>query len=206
MSTKYLIVEGTDGSGKDTMCRRIELYLLSKLGPSNFKSGVEPNKSHPTEKKIREILGKPNPDPHVLYELFLENRKNLMDKVRSEQKHVFLSNRSWLSTTVYQGPHVGFDKVFEDHKDVVINASLTFVITADIDTCVERVGERKERDSMESRALITEHARRYIEVVEDDRFKRWLGKIVFVSNTKDPNVVFDEQIKPWLDKLIKGDL
>ena len=100
----YIVFEGIDGSGKSTQIQLLKEWL--EANGFEVETLVEPTDSE-VGKLIRKMLQ--NPDAmeddfqKVLALLFAADRMLIMDKLEDESK-VFISDRSFISSLVYQNP------------------------------------------------------------------------------------------------------
>lgn len=98
---KLIVLEGIDGAGKSTIFK----YLQKDKDFQFFVFSFEPTQST-YGKKVRELLTKKESSSSVLLELFLEDRKEHVEKLilPSLQKGKnLLLDRYYLSTLAYQG-------------------------------------------------------------------------------------------------------
>ena len=148
---KFIVVEGGDGSGKDT-----QIELLQKvLGTENVVYTKEPGGT-PLGKMLREILLGPEYRP-LAFEteamLFLADRaEHMSDVVRpalDSGKHV-VSNRSWFSFVAYQiyGRKGDAMKDLVDlaHKTIYKGAEPDAVILLDlpVEITLQRIKDRNK--------------------------------------------------------------
>ncbi|MBE6509467.1 MAG: dTMP kinase [Methanobrevibacter sp.] len=100
----YIVFEGIDGSGKSTQIQLLKEWL--EANGFEVETLVEPTDSE-VGKLIRKMLQ--NPDAmeddfqKVLALLFAADRMLIMDKLEDDSK-VFISDRSFISSLVYQNP------------------------------------------------------------------------------------------------------
>ena len=115
MKAKYIVLEGPDGTGKDTQAKLLFDYLTSQ----GIKCHIdrEPDETHEIGKFLRERLsdGKYKESHCALF---------LADRLASEQKRKkylengewIISVRSFMSTLVYQSKRWPEEWLLEIHK------------------------------------------------------------------------------------------
>ena len=100
----YIVFEGIDGSGKSTQIQLLKEWL--EANGFEVETLVEPTDSE-VGKLIRKMLQHPDAMEDnfqkVLALLFAADRMLIMDKLEDDSK-VFISDRSFISSLVYQNP------------------------------------------------------------------------------------------------------
>lgn len=100
----YIVFEGIDGSGKSTQIQLLKEWL--EANGFDVETLVEPTDSE-VGKLIRKLLQHPDAMSDkfqkVLALLFAADRMLIMDRLEDESK-VFISDRSYISSLVYQKP------------------------------------------------------------------------------------------------------
>ncbi len=100
----YIVFEGIDGSGKSTQIQLLKEWL--EANGFEVETLVEPTDSE-VGKLIRKLLQHPDAMSDkfqkVLALLFAADRMLIMDKLEDESK-VLISDRSFISSLVYQDP------------------------------------------------------------------------------------------------------
>tara|TARA_Y100000310_G_scaffold91693_2_gene89144 strand:+ start:1349 stop:1975 length:627 start_codon:yes stop_codon:yes gene_type:complete len=164
----YMVIEGTDGCGKDTQADLlISRMVESGLDPLRV---AEPCEDLPHGRLLRELLSSgEHPESHAA--LFLSDRMALQaGTVRPalEAERPVVSVRSFLSTLVYQQENWPLDWLIEIHKMMVAKPDVVVWLDVDPDIGLERVGKRAIAKEYYEKAEIQERNRgRYRTLVTD---------------------------------------
>lgn len=154
MHGKYIVIEGTDGSGKST----VGAELIKKLEAVGIKvwAAHEPG-STPIGEAIRTLVKDASLKRSALTELllFTAARAELAEAIRQklEAGTWVVSSRNYLSSLVYQGKAGGLGVEFANQvshqtlPDFYLQPDLTVVIDVDNQLAVQR---RQDRDSQAS--------------------------------------------------------
>lgn len=162
MNGKYIVIEGTDGSGKSTVSAKLIEKLKAEEGVKVW-SIHEPG-STPIGEAIRTIVKDASLERTAMTELllFTAARAELADEIRHQlEAGVWvISSRNYLSSIVYQGAGRGLgmdyvQKVCDDLlPDFYVHPDLTIVIDVDTQTASDRRHQRdaeaSKRDAFES--------------------------------------------------------
>lgn len=154
---KYIVLEGDEGSGKGTQCE----LLLGKLTELGYRCEVvrEPG-GDPIAEQLREILK--YSDHHIppiaeLFGFLMARAQVLVNVVRPkiEAGYIVLSDRSSLSTLVYQGEMRGLltDVSSPTYHQVIgavqlaqsiVEPDMVIVLDIPYETTLERIASRGE--------------------------------------------------------------
>ncbi len=153
--SKFIVVEGLDGTGKTTQIKILADYIRSKGDAVEITA--EPT-SHPTGKLIRRILsGEVKSTPWSLASLFLsdriihnKNEEDGIDKMMKEGKTV-ISDRYYYSTFSYQGHETDLDWCMNMHFSCpeVRQPDLVLFLTMAPEKCVERIRANRPDEAIE---------------------------------------------------------
>ena len=153
--SKFIVVEGLDGTGKTTQIKILAEYLKGK--GETVEITAEPT-SHPTGKLIRKILsGEVPATPWSLAALFLSDRivhnkndEDGIEKLLSEGKTV-ISDRYYYSTFAYQGHETDLDWAMKMHFSCpeVRKPDLVLFLTMAPERCVERIRANRPDEAIE---------------------------------------------------------
>lgn len=152
--SKFIVVEGLDGTGKTTQIKILADYIKSK--GEKVEVTAEPT-SHPVGKLIREILaGKVDCPASALAALFFADRiihntaENGIEKMLADKKTV-ISDRYYYSTFAYQGYETGLDEVVDMHFKCsdIRRPDLVLFLTMSPEKCVERIVANRPEQSIE---------------------------------------------------------
>lgn len=153
--SKFIVVEGLDGTGKTTQIKILADYIRSR--GREVAVTAEPT-SHPTGKLIRRILsGEVPSDPWALASLFLSDRiiHNVNDedgikKMLSEGKTV-ISDRYYYSTFAYQGYETDLQWAMDMHFACpeIKKPDLVLFLTMAPEKCVERIRANRPHEAIE---------------------------------------------------------
>lgn len=165
----YVVIEGGDGSGKDTQADMLVSYLAEQgLDPLRV---AEPCEGLPTGKFLRQLLASGDlKESHAA--LFLADRMALTTrhvKPALDAGRPVVSVRSFLSTLVYQQDHYPLDWLLDIHRQM--SAVPDVVILLDIDPAVGlgRVGQRGVAAEVYETLDIQQRTRqRYMDLIHRD--------------------------------------
>ena len=153
--SKFIVVEGLDGTGKTTQIKILADYIKSK--GTAVEITAEPT-AHPTGKLIRRILsGEVPSDPWALASLFLSDRiiHNInpddgIEKMLSEGKSV-ISDRYYYSTFSYQGHETDLSWAMDMHFSCpeIRKPDLVLFLTMAPEKCVERIRANRPDEAIE---------------------------------------------------------
>lgn len=152
--SKFIVVEGLDGTGKTTQIKILADYIRAKGREAEITA--EPT-AHPTGKLIRRILsGEVKTTPWSLAALFLSDRivhnaaPDGIEKMLSEGKTV-ISDRYYYSTFAYQGHETDLDWAMDMHFSCpeVRKPDLVIFLTMSPEKCVERIRANRPDEAIE---------------------------------------------------------
>ena len=153
--SKFVVVEGLDGTGKTTQIKILADYIESKGREVSITA--EPT-SHPAGKLIRRILSGEVPcDPFALASLFLSDRiihntdkENGIEKMLSDGKTV-ISDRYYYSTFAYQGHETDLKWAMDMHFscEKIRKPDLVLFLTMSPEKCIERIRANRPDDAIE---------------------------------------------------------
>jgi dTMP kinase len=138
----YILIEGTDGSGKDTQADLL-VTRLEELGLNPLRV-AEPCEDLPTGKLLRQLLASgEHREAHAA--LFLADRMALQAQQvvpALEAGRPVISVRSFLSTLVYQQENWPLDWLIEIHKQMLVKPDVVVWLDVDPEVGLDRVGKR----------------------------------------------------------------
>ncbi len=153
--SKFIVVEGLDGTGKTTQIKILAEYIKSK--GKEVEITAEPT-SHPTGKLIRRILsGEVKATPWSLAALFLSDRivhntspEDGLEKMLGDGKTV-ISDRYYYSTFAYQGHETDLDWAMDMHFSCpeVRRPDLVLFLTMAPEKCIERIRANRPDEAIE---------------------------------------------------------
>lgn len=153
--SKFIVVEGLDGTGKTTQIKILADYIRGK--GRDVEITAEPT-SHPTGKLIRRILsGEVPSDPWALASLFLSDRiihninpEDGIEKMLSDGKTV-ISDRYYYSTFSYQGHETDLQWAMDMHFACpeIRKPDLVLFLTMSPERCIERIRANRPDDAIE---------------------------------------------------------
>lgn len=141
----YFVFDGADGVGKTTWLKQFKLFLEAK--GHDVILVREPGGTKPGN-VLRELIFSEPLGDDVNLQLFIADRlltQQMIIKPALEKGIIVLSDRSMLSTMVYQGFPTGRqNEVVKRHMDIpsFLFPSHGFVCKLDYETCVERLSKR----------------------------------------------------------------
>ncbi len=152
--SKFIVVEGLDGTGKTTQIKILAEYIKAK--GRTVEITAEPT-AHPTGKLIRRILsGEVKTTPWSLAALFLSDRivhnkaDDGIERMLSDGKTV-ISDRYYYSTFAYQGHETDLDWAMDMHFNCpeVRKPDLVLFLTMSPEKCVERIRANRPDEAIE---------------------------------------------------------
>ncbi len=153
--SKFIVVEGLDGTGKTTQIKILAEYIKSK--GKAVEITAEPT-AHPTGKLIRRILsGEVDATPWSLAALFLSDRiihntdkEDGIEKMLSDGKTV-ISDRYYYSTFSYQGHETDLEWAMDMHFDCpeIRRPDLVLFLTMSPEKCIERIRANRPDEAIE---------------------------------------------------------
>lgn len=173
-----MIIEGTDGCGKDTQADLL-ITRMTEAGLDPLRV-AEPCEDLPHGQLLRQLLASgEHPESHAA--LFLADRMALQaGTVRPAIKagRPVVSVRSFLSTLVYQQENWPLDWLIEIHKMMVAKPDVVVWLDVDPGIGLERVGKRAIAKEYYEKAEIQQRNRgRYRSLVVDADSPMFLGLI-----------------------------
>jgi dTMP kinase len=167
----FAVFEGIDGAGTTTQLSLVTERAAREGLSSRFEFTAEPAKT-PVGIFIRSILsGNVSVEQGTLAYLFAADRyehvygKAGITQSLKEGKAV-VSDRYVFSSLAYQSAQCGAELPKKLNEDFPLPEYL-FFFELDIDTALERISARKDREIFETRAILTHTAREYERVISD---------------------------------------
>ena len=168
---KFIVFEGTDGSGKSTQMKLLAKYLQEKGEPCYLTH--EPTES-PVGALLRSCLtGRIDTDEHTVAALFaadrldhIHNSVNGILKKLNEGVNV-LCDRYYLSSFAYNGGFVPLDWVIELNRPAreALKPDLTVFLYLDAEDSMERVSSRGETERYETLERQKKIRRNYLDLI-----------------------------------------
>lgn len=156
----YIVFEGIDGAGKSTQIELLKEWL--EANGYEVETLVEPTGSE-VGKLIRKILLRSDSTTDRIQKtlglLFAADRMLIMDKLEDDKK-VFLSDRSFISSLAYQEPA---DWIAEINK-YAKKPDLVLLLDLDVKTSVARASGE---DEFENEEFLTNVRANYLNVIKD---------------------------------------
>ena len=166
----YIIIEGIDGSGKDSQAELLTIRLAKEDGRAQLVA--EPNMAMPGGELLRQLL-KSGEYVEAHPGLFLANRMALQTAVVKpvmNRGDSVVSVRSFVSTLVYQQEDWPLDWLFEIHRELPVKPNLIIVLDLPAEVGLERTAKRSGHTEYYERRETLERVRqRYIQLVNPDR-------------------------------------
>lgn len=172
----FIVFEGPDGTGKSTLARLVYEELINN--GYNVYLTKEPTK------KFKFILEDSVLNKYTKLLLFLADRINHTQEIINyylKQNYIVISDRYLLSTYVYSSIIDGIDVKFitelyelliKENQELFISPNLTIYVSADINTILERLNNKKQIDLHENKllkqkTLIEKLDKQYIELINN---------------------------------------
>lgn len=156
----YIIFEGIDGAGKSTQIEIIKKWLEDN--GLEVETVVEPTDSE-IGILIREILKRPDATTDKMQKtlglLFAADRMLIMDKLEDDKK-IFLSDRSFISSLVYQEPKEWINSL----NKYVKKPDLVLLLDVDLENSVSRFSGQ---DKFENKEFLTKVRKNYLDIINN---------------------------------------
>jgi dTMP kinase len=190
----FITLEGIDGSGKSTLIKKLESYLIQQQ--KKVIVTAEPTQSS-VGRFIREFLSeKADYELNPLAELFLfsADRALHIDEIKN-----YLSRAYWVlcdryvdSTLAYQGKDLKNIKTVYTISKVlldILRPDLTILLDSDPEKSLRRIDGR-EKDYFEQMDFLKDIRKRYLELSRDES-----DRFVLIDGNQDPDIVEKEAIR-----------
>lgn len=202
---KFIVFEGTDGSGKSTQMKLLSKYLAEK--------GIACYLTHePTDSPFGAVLrsclsGRIEADEHAIALLFAADRidhiTNTVNGIRAklEAGITVLCDRYYYSSLAYNGGFVSFDWVAELNKPAMKMLKPDLVIYIDIPTeeSMKRVLKRGETERYETQEKQKKIREKFFEV-----FERLPEENVKIIQSENDKFLTQAHIREEAEKLWEG--
>ena len=198
-----ILLEGISGSGKGSYLKFIDTYF--KQQGYNVHTLTEPSQF--LNNYIRVYHNNPNKDPYVELFLFMADRRHLfinsLAPLLAKTDNVILSDRSFISTMVYQSLQgIPLDLIIS-LNDFYPKPDLALIFLCEPKEALRRIRERKEKEGKEQTP--DENLRRIIELKKRYEEVSRLLPYAKLINTDGEIEDIKELIKPILRGLIKDE-
>ncbi len=157
MYGKFITIEGTDGSGKTTIIKYIEQYLIEK--GYNVVITREPGGTEVSE-KIRDILLNFNVDAKTEALLFAASRReHILNKIlpELEKGSIVLCDRFLDSSIAYQGygRNLKIDDIIDINNYILesLMPDVTLYFDVDINLGISRTKKRDDNNRLDSEKI-----------------------------------------------------
>lgn len=186
----YYIIEGVDGSGKDTQGDLLAEHLSKKHKVLRVN---EPDNSLPTGQLLREML-KDGSYVSAHAALFLADRMAMLSErvipALQKNQHV-VSVRSWMSTLVYQQENWPLEWLFALHKQLPARANHLILLDLDPEEALGRATLRPGHTEFYEKVEIQQRNRqRYLDIASKAKpFLAEEGKVHVIDASGNPAVV-----------------
>ena len=201
MKGKLVCIEGIDGSGKTT-----QVNLLAKaLRERGYDVIIL---KEPTDgvygKKIRKMIEEGKTNPEKLFELFLKDRKeniekNILPALRNGK--IVIMDRYYISTLVYQSD-VGIERILEAHEKISApKPDLVIILDIPVDEALRRL-KVKSCDSFERREILEKHKKQYEKIAKYLKEKKKMN-VVIIDATGSEEEVHEKVLMKVLEVIKK---
>ena len=149
--SRVFIVEGIDGSGKTTICKKLKEWIEFKYINYSCSIHREPGGT-PSGEYIREIINQVHLIPKHQLVMFFTSRYFLCEYIKNNPDQYFIIDRFVPSTYAYQQYGLGVDEkqITELHKIIcpyafnIMNYSTIIYLKTDPKKAIERIQKRNE--------------------------------------------------------------
>lgn len=188
----YCVLDGVDGSGKDTQRDMLRDHLISQN--QTVLTINEPDESNPIGRLIRQLL-KSGEHPESHAPLFVADRIALQTttiRPALDAGDSVLCARSFLSTLVYQQENWPLGWLYDLHKQLPIKPDFVFVLDIDPQEGLTRAQKRPGHMEYYEKLDVQKRNRdRYKALVNDSRLQEMLapGKAILIDASGTPEEV-----------------
>ena len=194
--TKFIVIEGLDGSGKSTVTKLFAERFTANGLPVHVT--FEPTKSNPIGQLIQSILSGQtrNIEPEAIALLFAADRyQHVKNEVLPALEHSnVICDRYYYSSMAYQGIDADNLERVAAYNQAVIAAhkpDIVFFLNVTPDECIHRIEERGEEISIfEKLPALELRYTRYMAVIE--RMKKTDNIIMVGSNSASAEEIVDQ--------------
>jgi len=177
----YVIIEGIDGTGKDTHGDLLSAHLGGAVRVN------EPDDTLPTGKLLRQML-KEGTYVEAHAAMFLADRMAMLStkvKPALERGEHVVSVRSWMSTLVYQQENWPLDWLMDIHRQIPARASHLIVLDLDPEEALNRATRRPGHNEFYEKLDIQKRNRtRYLDIAKvAGQFLAPGGQVGVISST-----------------------
>lgn len=167
---KFIVFEGTDGSGKSTQAKMLFKYLAERGIPAYFT--CEPTDSFVGALLRSALGGRVECDEHTIAALFaadrldhIQNSVNGLEKKLSEGTYV-VCDRYYFSSYAYNGGQVDPEWVVSLNAPArkMLKADLTIFLDLPPEECMARISRRGEQDRYETLEKQRKIREKYLEM------------------------------------------
>lgn len=194
----YLVIEGIDGSGKDT-----QAALLAKSMPGYNYVVNEPDDSLPTGKLLRQLL-KEGDYPQCHAALFLADRLALQEsKVQYglDKGWNIISVRNFLSTLVYQQDQWPLDWLWDLHRTLPVKPTHIVLLDLPAEEAIKRVsGRGGQKEFYERLDKLQVNRQRYLDLLPQMTPHMVDGGRVMVADAQLTERQLNESIMAWINE------
>ena len=205
MTSKFIVFEGMDGTGKSTIAKRTEKWLNETNQKVLYTK--EPGGS-PIGNKIRDIVLY-NTSCNELTDILLfmvQRNEHIYRTIKPnlEKDTIVLCDRYIFSSLVYQGLMDGkFDYVYDLHKqlDLIFEPDLLLIFKADPNVTIKRLsnGDKFEMHDSEYFNKVQKHYLEDIPKIVSDKCS-----VQIIDANEDEDNVFD-QVKKKITYILSKD-
>ncbi len=186
MKSRFIVIEGLDGSGKSTAAQRLT-EVLENQHKVKVTLSHEPNRDYCGGNYIRDVLEKKITEfhPRVLPLSFAANRLDhcarLIQPLLEKDGNIIISDRYYLSSLVYQSSEdFPFQSVMALNEKA-IQPDIIFFLNVSNEVCYARMSGRNQAEELfESR--LEEHRTKYFQAIDFLRTQRQDNIVVIDGN------------------------
>ena len=191
------VLEGIDGSGKTTVCLRVEQHLLG-LG-YNVVRLREPTSESKWGQEIRERSPRGELTPEEELTLFIKDRDwNATNRIRPalSKGQIVLMDRYFFATGAYQTTSTGisWEEILRRNREEISapEPDIVFILDVSVEQGLQRIGGREEdrNQQFEQYDRLLKVRQAYLEMVERDS-----GNLVFIDASRDLEFVYNDVLQ-----------
>ncbi len=163
--SKFIVLEGIDGSGKTTLAN----FLREELSDDSMIFTREPSNSNAGE--LAKKIANENTSPYYDLFIYLADRAAHISFIEKElnKGNSVISDRYWGSTVAYQAAseEISFNYLEKIHQPFILKPNLTVLLDIKPETALERINTNRDNKSKYEKVSFLQKVRsNYLKLAE----------------------------------------